>query len=162
GVEDVSLLGAHYGITGAAAVNPYGYLDVGPTVDGTPNGRPLPDQQIDFEDLLVFAGSYRVAVGPPASAIQLAALGRPVGPAGRAMVGEGDVARVRFRVLKRGLADIRLDAVDARDTANRRLTTDLSVTSQATAPGQTVLYAPAPNPALGGSAIAFTLARPGP
>src|SRR5436309_10601921 len=53
--------------------NPYGYLDVGPTADGTPNGRPLPDHQVDFEDLLVFAGSYGVVAGPPASAIQLAA-----------------------------------------------------------------------------------------
>jgi hypothetical protein len=247
GVEDVSLLGAHYGIVGAVAVDPFGYLDVGPTLDGTPNSRPLPDHQIDFEDLLVFAESFGIATGPPASTLQLASLGRPIALAGATasgpesfslaapslvdpaddvvatlhvsaqgrmqgfsarlawdknvvepllttgkgfiegqgglvlsahpgtidaavlgrnpggIVGEGDVAQVRFRVLRKGLSGIRLDAVDARDAANRKLGSDLSVQTDAAAPTQTLLLAPAPNPALGGTAaIAFTLAQAGP
>ena len=64
--EDISLLGAHYGITGPAAVNPVGYLDVGPTLSGMPDSRPLPDHQIDFEDLFIFAANYGAAAGSPA------------------------------------------------------------------------------------------------
>ncbi|HVP71379.1 MAG TPA: FlgD immunoglobulin-like domain containing protein, partial [Gemmatimonadaceae bacterium] len=66
--EDVSLLGAHYGITGAGLVNPVGYLDVGPTADGTPHSRPLPDHQLDFEDLVIFAQNYAVPTTPGAIA----------------------------------------------------------------------------------------------
>jgi hypothetical protein len=244
-VEDVSLLGAHYGISGAVAVDPVGYLDVGPTEDGTPNSRPLPDHQIDFEDLFVFAQSYGIATGPPASTIQLAALGRPIAGAGTGadaaerfsvsgptlvesgdevvatlhlsaggrmqgfsarlawdpgvlqpigwegagliegqggvtlsprpgtidaailgrarggIAGEGDVARLRFRALRRGITGLALASVDARDPANRRLT-GVSLLAELAAPAQTLLLAPAPNPARGEAAIAFTLAHAGP
>jgi hypothetical protein len=61
---DVSLLGAHYGLQGAA-VAPYSYLDVGPTSDHTVNGRPLPDQLIGFEDLVLVAINFDVASAPP-------------------------------------------------------------------------------------------------
>ena len=74
-LEDVSTLGGHYGLTGAPAVDPFGYLDVAPTTDATPNGRPLPDHQIDFEDLMIFASSYGLATGP-AAPTPLAALAR--------------------------------------------------------------------------------------
>jgi len=37
---DISLLGAHYGLTGPASI-PFAYLDVGPTTNGGPSGRPV-------------------------------------------------------------------------------------------------------------------------
>jgi hypothetical protein len=243
-VEDISLLGAHYGISGAGAVDPVGFLDVGPTADGTPYSRPLPDHQVDFEDLFVFAQSYGIATGPPAARIALAALERPLaaaaawdagesftvhGPSlveagdevtavlhvvaggrmqgfsarlawdetvlepiawegaglvegqggvvlaprlgtidaailgrGRGgIVGEGDVARVRFRALRTAVSGLGLAAVDARDAANHRLA-GVALAAQLALPGQTLLLAPTPNPAPGGTAIGFTLAHPGP
>ena len=56
-LSDISLLGAHYGLTGGdvAAV---GYLDVGPTTTGFLDGRPVTDQKIDFEDLMLFSINY--------------------------------------------------------------------------------------------------------
>jgi len=75
---DLSLLGAHYGLTGAA-VAPFNYLDVGPTTDFSPNTRPTTDNVIDFEDLILFAIGFDVFSAPPA-------LARPVAtPAGRVM-----------------------------------------------------------------------------
>lgn len=243
-LADVSLLGAHYGISGAGAVDPYGYLDVGPTDDGTPNTRPLPDHQVDFEDLLVFAQSYGIATGP-AAVLPLAALKRAGGSAGGAangaperftvlgpslveagnevsavlhleaggrmqgfsarlvwdpvvvmpvqveglglvegqggvvlspgrgtidaallgarregMTGTGDVARVRFRVLKSGLSGIGLSSIDARDAANHRVSA-LVAASDLAVPAETVLLAPVPNPASADAVVTFTLARAG-
>ncbi len=54
---DVSLLGAHYGLSGAALAG-FEYLDVGPTTDNTPNGRPTTDSKTNFEDLVMFAINY--------------------------------------------------------------------------------------------------------
>lgn len=74
---DLSTLGAHYGLTGAA-VAAYNYLDVGPTTTGWVDGRPFTDDQIDFEDLVIFALNYggvsmpQARVRPVASASQLA------------------------------------------------------------------------------------------
>jgi hypothetical protein len=62
---DLSLLGSHYGLSGPA-VAPYRYLDVGPTTDFSPNGRPTTDSAIDFEDLILFAIGFD-AVSAPAS-----------------------------------------------------------------------------------------------
>ena len=56
---DLSLLGMHYGLSGAAATA-YSYLDVGPTTDHSVNGRPLTDSQINFEDLVMFALNFDV------------------------------------------------------------------------------------------------------
>ncbi|MEY4071716.1 MAG: hypothetical protein RL721_2330, partial [Candidatus Eisenbacteria bacterium] len=64
-IEDVSLLGAHYGRTGAAiAAANVAYLDVGPTEDGTPNSRPLTDDVIGFDDLMLFSLGYEVVSSP--------------------------------------------------------------------------------------------------
>src|SRR5262249_46295326 len=60
---DISLLGAHYGLTGAA-VAPYAYLDVGPTTDFSPDSRPTTDNVIDFEDLILFSIGYQVFSAP--------------------------------------------------------------------------------------------------
>jgi hypothetical protein len=58
---DISALGGAYGYSGAA-VTAVNYLDVGPTTDHSVNGRPLTDNAIDFEDLVMFAINY--GVGP--------------------------------------------------------------------------------------------------
>jgi hypothetical protein len=57
GTGDLSVLGAHYGVTltGAEA---YVCADVGPTTDASPNGRPTTDGLLEFEDLLIFALDY--------------------------------------------------------------------------------------------------------
>lgn len=76
---DISLLGVHYGITGAAITSAgVSYLDVGPTTDGQPTSRPATDQAIGFEDLMVFSSNYQVVSAPasratPAGANSLAA-----------------------------------------------------------------------------------------
>ena len=68
GVEDVSLLGAHYGISGATLVSDsVAYLDVGPTIDGLPTSRPATDDLIDFEDLILFSLNFQVVSAPQAS-----------------------------------------------------------------------------------------------
>ena len=71
---DISLLGANYGI-GDAAITARGvaYLDVGPTVDGTPHTRPRPDDHVDFDDLMIFAANYHVVSAPAALAATLPA-----------------------------------------------------------------------------------------
>jgi len=64
---DVSLLGAHYGISGTAITDAgVSYLDVGPTVDLSLNSRPFTDNRIDFEDLIVFASNYGLVSSPAA------------------------------------------------------------------------------------------------
>jgi hypothetical protein len=68
GLEDVSLLGAHYGISGAMLVtDSVAYLDVGPTLDGLINGRPATDNLIDFEDLMVFSLNFQSVSAPQSS-----------------------------------------------------------------------------------------------
>jgi hypothetical protein len=56
---DISLLGARYGLSGGA-VGPYNYLDVGPTTTSWIDGRPMTDNSINFEDLVVFAMNYEL------------------------------------------------------------------------------------------------------
>jgi hypothetical protein len=71
---DISLLGAHYGLSGAVAVAPFAYLDVGPTTDFSTLARPTTDNEIDFEDLVLFAIDYEVVASPA-----LPAAARPAG-----------------------------------------------------------------------------------
>ncbi len=54
---DISLLGANYGTT-AADPGFFPAADVGPTADWTATSRPLTDDQIQFEDLMVFSLNY--------------------------------------------------------------------------------------------------------
>jgi hypothetical protein len=63
GSEDVSLLGANYGLTGAA-VDPVNYLDVGPTTSGSVHARPTTDNAIDFDDFILFAINYGEVSAP--------------------------------------------------------------------------------------------------
>jgi len=81
-LEDISLLGAHYGISGGTLVaDSVAYLDVGPTVDGLPTGRPVTDDSIDFEDLMIFATNFQAVSGPAAAA-------RPAAPPAAAARGD--------------------------------------------------------------------------
>ena len=61
--EDISLLGANYGIA-IAPSSPIGYLDVGPTTDFSINARPTTDSMIDFEDLILFSINYGQVSAP--------------------------------------------------------------------------------------------------
>jgi hypothetical protein len=64
-LADVTLLGAHYGKTGAAITTAgVAYLDVGPTVNGLNTGRPATDDVLGFDDLMVFSTNYHVVSGP--------------------------------------------------------------------------------------------------
>jgi hypothetical protein len=58
---DISLLGAHYGLSGGALAG-FEYLDVGPTTDNTPNGRPTTDSKTNFEDMVIYAINYTPVV----------------------------------------------------------------------------------------------------
>jgi hypothetical protein len=55
--SDISHLGTNYGATPAygAALN---WLDVGPTTDYSVDARPTTDNQVQFEDLIIFAINY--------------------------------------------------------------------------------------------------------
>jgi hypothetical protein len=67
-LADVTLLGAHYGKTGVAITTAgVGYLDVGPTVNGLNTGRPVTDDVLGFDDLMVFSTNYHVVSGPQAA-----------------------------------------------------------------------------------------------
>ncbi len=77
-LADISDLGAHYGIALTHVGDPYNYLDVGPTSDMSVNGLPDTDDQIQFEDLILFAINYGQvskpvvgAKGPDANAVML-------------------------------------------------------------------------------------------
>ena len=64
---DVSALGAHYGLVGSS-VDSCSYLDVGPTSTDWVDGRPLTDQRVDFDDLVMFALNYGLVSGPSTAA----------------------------------------------------------------------------------------------
>jgi len=239
GDVDISGLGAHYGITLVHVGDPYNYLDVGPTTTRYVDGRPLTDDKINFEDLVMFAINYgtvtvsgmttalpQLAAVTPAAADALvllspdavaagemvtvplrmsgtglvqavstrlswdAAVVEPVGLAagelllrlngvvlspepgtgdgavlgeGRGVAGEGVLATVTFRALAKGDPQIRLEAVDARDTRNAMVT--LNATREAAAPALptvTALSFAQPNPFRDEVTLAFSLAQPGP
>ena len=63
---DASLLGAHYGASGAGLAG-FEYLDVGPTTDFSTDGRPVPDAVLGFEDMVMLALNFAPAVSLPAS-----------------------------------------------------------------------------------------------
>jgi hypothetical protein len=104
--SDLSVLGAHYGLTGAA-VDPFNFLDVGPTTDLSVNARPMTDNKVNFEDLVMFALNYfPVASAPQAHAVPAAssrdalALSAPTS----VRAGEDVAVRVNFTGTGRVLA----------------------------------------------------------
>jgi hypothetical protein len=235
---DVSLLGARYGMTISAPDDPYACLDVGPTVDGSPLGRPRPDGAVEFEDLVLFAmnftgpggpGPIAARAAPLAAAVDALELQVPARPrvgdefdvivraqgkgdvravsltlaydrsvvemvgavagellsrqAARSVVlspkpgrvdlallgsaaglgGEGELARVTFRVKETGEPAIAIAQVDARDAENRRVA--LGGAHGPTAPrvpGATQLGPSRPNPFTHATTILFDLAARGP
>jgi hypothetical protein len=74
-IEDVSALGAHYGLSGGAVAG-FAYLDVGPTSDNSFAGRPLTDNLVSFEDLVILAMNFG-AVSAPATGSLPALTGTP-------------------------------------------------------------------------------------
>ena len=73
-IADVSLLGAYYGISGAAITSAgVTYLDVGPTTDGSTHARPTTDGHLDFDDLILFALNFETVSSPALRA-------QPAGP----------------------------------------------------------------------------------
>ena len=230
---DISVLGSHYGLTGPAMLA-FDYLDVGPTSTGWVDGRPLTDDRIDFEDLVIFAINYhpltaakivrhQTASEGPAGELVLSAPahvepGTPVvadlawngsnavcglstklswdaavvepvahvagdgllaqggaafSPApgvidavaleNGTLTGAGTLARVTFRVLTGGDPKIRIDSVDGRDLANRKVGVTVSVDAVGPrVPVVTQLAPIAPNPAQGSARIAWSLAHAGP
>jgi len=62
--SDISLLGAHYG-SQLSEPDDFACLDIGPTTTNYIDGRPMPDDLVDFDDLILFAINYFVSpVGP--------------------------------------------------------------------------------------------------
>ncbi|MEQ1833937.1 MAG: FlgD immunoglobulin-like domain containing protein, partial [Candidatus Eisenbacteria bacterium] len=68
---DISSLGAAYGSSFSTSSS-LTCLDIGPTVDGTIDGRPSPDQRLSFRDLILYAINYSL-VSMPSSRPQAAA-----------------------------------------------------------------------------------------
>ncbi len=60
---DISALGAHYG-SSLQTSSSVACLDVGPTVDGSVDGRPVPDGRLSFRDLILYAINYSVVSMP--------------------------------------------------------------------------------------------------
>jgi hypothetical protein len=63
---DASMLGSVYG---AAATPALAFVDFGPTMDHTPDGRPHPDDFIGFEDLMIYSMNYLKGSVPQLAAI---------------------------------------------------------------------------------------------
>jgi len=57
---DITVLGSYFGLTGIGLNHPGNQVDVGPTHDHSRLGIPETDDDIDFEDLMVFAMNYNV------------------------------------------------------------------------------------------------------
>ena len=86
-----------------------------------------------------------------------------LGVGGSGMRGEGEVATLRFRVLRAGDPAFQLASLDARDAANRPLdASTLALASPVAVPRATVLLAPRPNPFRGEALLGFSLATAGP
>ena len=62
-LADISHLGANYGAT-LVFNDPFNYLDVGPTTDYSVDARPTTDNQLQFEDLILFAINYGAVSKP--------------------------------------------------------------------------------------------------
>ena len=210
----------------------YNYLDVGPTTDLSVNARPMTDDRINFEDLVMFGLNFGLVSSPAASAVPVAAardelrLEAPsatdangtltatlvmrgtgvvhaisaalswdasvVQPVGQevgdwlahhdgvlmsaapgsvdmmvlgsdvpGMTGEGDLARVTFRVLRAGDPQLALARVDARSGANQRVNIASSAPRGAPSVAATQLGLATPTPFRERTRVAYSLATRG-
>jgi hypothetical protein len=118
---DISLLGTNYW-KNLVAGDPVNYLDVGPTTDYSVNGRPLTDNKIGFEDLMMFSINFMqvsLMAGSGPSTIEHPRLALRVDPAGREAA---DVLTVRL-VLADNTATVKgMHAVVQFDTRGLELT----------------------------------------
>ena len=98
-LADVSLLGSVYGRV-LTAGDTYAYLDVGPTTDFSVNARPLTDQRVNFEDLVMFGINFGQVSAPASRATPVAATRDELQLDAPAQVASG--ADVQARVLFAG------------------------------------------------------------
>jgi hypothetical protein len=227
---DISALGGSYGT--AASDSLYrAWLEVGPTVDFDPEGRPLTDNQIEFEDLILYAINYAAAgklSPPPAPAtsneltlrvpampavgelfdvnVHLAGdgamqgLSLPVswrdevvelqgyfagdlltaqggitmllsprtgvfdaavaGRRERGLSGEGELLRLRFKVLAVGNPEFAVGTVTTRSRSNEPVAIKAAVAAAPTVPAVFALRQARPNPFNPVTKIAFDIPRP--
>ena len=66
-VEDITLLGGSYGVDSSNQFY-LDFLDIGPTETDWITGRPQPDNQIEFEDLILYSINYGAGSSGPAPA----------------------------------------------------------------------------------------------
>src|SRR5262249_24552126 len=79
-----------------------------------------------------------------------------LGQRSQGLIGAGDLATVQFRALRTGDPRIRIARLDARDRDNHPLDpANVEIEAHADAPAQTLLFAPAPNPAHGPVQVSF-------
>ena len=103
-------------------------------------------------------GQNGMVLSPKPGTVDAALLGMRA----QGVTGEGEVARVTFRVLSVGNPAIRLAQVIARDAANRPIEAGaIEQASEALVPTTTALLAPAPNPFHERATLVFSLAQPG-
>jgi len=77
-VEDLTLLGAHYGTQDGDGLY-LNTLDIGPTSDTTIGGRPLTDDLINFEDLILFGINYGIDLTSPGTSLSFTGVPEPTG-----------------------------------------------------------------------------------
>jgi hypothetical protein len=92
---DISFLGSHYGI-GLGVSDPLGCLDVGPTTDYSVDARPTTDNQVQFEDLMMFAINYGVVSLAEQLAVEAPAAGEALSLKAPSQVAAGEVFRARL------------------------------------------------------------------
>ena len=90
---DVSLLGFYYGGLTSQPLVP-DCLDVGPTLDGSSTGRPVPDGVAEFEDLVILALNYHTPPGPGLLVARTRALASPAAAANALAVVEPQLPAV--------------------------------------------------------------------
>ncbi len=99
--EDISMLGFHYGAT-LGPDDPLGCLDVGPTTDHSVDGRPLPDDRVDFEDLMIFIMNYRQVSAPQFAATRASGARDELALDAPAKVAAGETFAVSMRLSAAG------------------------------------------------------------
>jgi hypothetical protein len=142
---DVSMLGAHYGKS-LAPGDTLALLDVGPTTDLSTNSRPATDDQIDFEDLLLFAINFSAVSAPLASPAPVPAAEDELAlelPTRSATAGAGEAGELEVRLHLRSTG--RVLGLSATLAWNPRVVEPIGTAAGAIVTGQGgVLFSPGP------------------